>query len=92
MCIRDSPGPDPRAEAAGGIVGFALATTNPRYEEADPEGKRPPQNVETPFVVKGYLISPFDLRAIIEGWTVLLRDSGLSRGVGGQLVSEESAD
>jgi len=86
-----APG-DPRSTGGGEIVGFVLATTTPRYEEPAPEGGRRRATVNDRFVVKGLMLSPFDLRAIVEGWAVLLRDSRLSRSVGGQLVTEESDD
>ena len=83
---------DPRSAAGQKIVGFVLATTNPRYEEPTPAGDRRRATVNDRFVVKGLMLSPFDLRAIVEGWAVLLRDSRLSRSVGGQLMTQEAAD
>lgn len=88
----DFPKQDSRWAAGSHIVGFVLATTNPRYEERDPEDKPRYPTVKDRFIVKGLMLSPFDLRAIIEGWAVLLRDSKLSRGTGGQLVTEVAVD
>jgi hypothetical protein len=88
----DFPPGDPRSAARGAIVGFVFATTNPKYEEPTPTGKPRYATIHDRFVVKGLMLSPFDLRAIIEGWAVLLRDSKLSRGTGGQLVTEVAVD
>jgi hypothetical protein len=90
MAGEDFPASDPRAAAGDRIVGFALATTTPRYEERDPGGRPSVQTLDTPFLIKGLMISPFDFRAIVEGWAVLLWESGVSRGEGGRLISEDS--
>jgi len=88
----DFPADDPRHCAEGRIVGFALATTTPRYESHDAGGKRRFASIEDRFKVKGLMLSPLDLRAIVEGWANVLKTGGLSRGEGGRLISEAAAD
>ena len=87
---------DPRHSAQKAIAGFAFATTDPALpdplSEADTKllckkcKKRPKLGADTLFKVEGVLISPFALRALIEGWADKLVDAEVSRSEGSEQI------
>jgi hypothetical protein len=93
---------DPRHAAKSAIAGFAFATTNPALpdpmSEADRKllckkcSKRPKLSADTLFKVEGVVISPFALRALIEGWATLLAKCDVSRSDGGSQLQGGDAD
>lgn len=71
-----------RRSSDSAITGFALAQTNPSID--DRRKARP----DTPYIVRGFLVSPFDLRAVWEAWARLLMRVGATRAEGGTCLAE----
>ena len=72
----------------GWINGFALASTNPKYQDLDRETKAP-LTTSSKFVVTGILISPFDLRALIQAWAKLLMNTRTPLAQAGSRLHED---
>ena len=79
---------DPRQKVGGKIVGFALATTKPDITESELGSKQPEIKADTPIDVSGLLISPFDLRVLIEAWARLLYAHERSRVESARLIDD----
>jgi hypothetical protein len=100
---RDFPPTDERSKGEGQVVGFAFATTNPEIrpasddEQADDlcikcRKKRPKFDKDTQFKVRGILISPIDLRMLIEGWAEVLIKDKVGRRDAGSMLDDEPDD